>query len=223
MSKSARVASKLVKWIGTPVAELPVFLCPGLVRTTHLTPRPCSHNSSLKPLVSQRGLVSSNAIIATNGSDRTFALRNLPQQCGGCGALSQTADEAGAGYYTLGRNTVRRYLEAQSGQNGSAEDEIVREALKQVDTASIGVSKKEFVEPGTFSKIFTVQLAILTLVQRLLSKLPSAIDAIKFSIIVLESLYIIPLSNLFRIQSLNLLISTTMYTMSSMRQTFPCR
>ncbi|CZR53216.1 uncharacterized protein PAC_03094 [Phialocephala subalpina] len=151
MSKSARVASKLVKRIGTPVTELPVFLCPGLVRATFFNPLQCSHNSSLKPLASQRRLVTSHAITSTKNpvADPNYALRRLPQQCVGCGALSQTVDETGAGYFTLGRNTVRRYLEATSGQHESAEDELVKEALKQADTSSLGISTNDFVKPET--------------------------------------------------------------------------
>ncbi|KAF8863564.1 hypothetical protein BDZ45DRAFT_615255 [Acephala macrosclerotiorum] len=151
MSKSARVASKLVKRIVTPVAELPVFLCPGLVRTTHFTPLPCSHNSSLKPQASQRRLITSNGITSTKNlvADSNYSLRRLPQQCVGCGALSQTVDATGAGYYTLGRNTVKRYIETLSGQNESAEDKIVKEALKQADTASIGITANDFVKQET--------------------------------------------------------------------------
>lgn len=221
MSKSARVASKLVQRIGTPVAELPVFLCPGLVRATFFNPLQCSHNSSLKPLASQR-LITSHAITSTKNpvADPNYALRRLPQQCVGCGALSQTVDETGAGYFTPGRNTVRRYLEATSGQHESAEDELVKEALKRVDTSSLGISTNDFVKLGTFSGGCTI--AILTLVQRLLLNLPSAIDATRSFITALGFLYIIPPLNLSRIQFLNLLTSTIMCIMFSMRQTFPC-
>ncbi|KAE8452828.1 hypothetical protein EG329_013100 [Mollisiaceae sp. DMI_Dod_QoI] len=150
MSKSARLVSRFVKQVVAPVAELPVFLCPGLVRIAQLTPLSCSHNRSLgHPLPLQRRLVTSITAPATKDpiADSRFALRRLPQQCVGCGALSQTVDETGPGYYTLSRRTVKTYLERISGQKESSEDAIVKAALEQADTTSTGISLSEFVKP----------------------------------------------------------------------------
>ncbi|KUJ18246.1 uncharacterized protein LY89DRAFT_614876 [Mollisia scopiformis] len=149
MSKTVRLAAKLVKQVGTPVAELPAFLCPGLLRTAQSKILQ-SHSKSLgSPLISQRRCIASITHTSTQASaaDSRIALRRLPQQCIGCGALSQTVNETGAGFYTLSRKSVKRYLEVSSDHKDSAEDQIVRAALSRADVSSPEINLGGFVKP----------------------------------------------------------------------------
>jgi hypothetical protein len=147
MSKSVRLAQKLTRHVGVPVAELPVFLCPGLLRAKQVKQLP--YHSS--PTGSQRRLLTSITPTLHKDplADSRLALRRLPQQCVGCGALSQNVDASDAGFYTLSRKSVRRYLDTATNLKASSEDAIVKAALQQAEAASSRFTLGDFARPGT--------------------------------------------------------------------------
>jgi len=59
--------------------------------------------------------------------------RELPRSCPGCGALTQNVDAAEAGFYSITRSAVKKYLQPQS-QLGSKkeEDRIFESAIRNV-------------------------------------------------------------------------------------------
>jgi hypothetical protein len=76
-------------------------------------------------------------------------LERLPQQCPGCGALSQTADKDSPGFYTPTRKSIRKYLEEGShSSRKSAEDEIVKAALENAGSVETGISVGDFSAPS---------------------------------------------------------------------------
>jgi hypothetical protein len=75
-------------------------------------------------------------------------LETLPQQCPGCGALSQTVDQDQPGFYTRSRKTVRNYLQKKSFSKDSEEDDIVRAALQNAGSHAETVSLGDFSSPG---------------------------------------------------------------------------
>lgn len=151
MSKTVRLAQKLTRRVGVPVAELPVFLCPGLLRAKQIKLPYQSRNSTQF----QRRLLTSITTTSrqTPVADSKLALRRLPQQCVGCGALSQNVDPSDAGFYTLSRKSVRRYLDAASDQKESSEDAIVKAALQQAEASGSGVAIGDFARLGTSQKL----------------------------------------------------------------------
>lgn len=132
MSKStSRLISRLSRNI--PVADIPTFLCPGLVRIPHL---PLSTNYPIQPRHAQRRFLQTydHTVLpdpeAPEGQFRSRAHAHLPQQCPGCGALSQTSVPDQAGYYNIRRRTVREFVGgAVNKEEGDREDSIVRAAL----------------------------------------------------------------------------------------------
>lgn len=61
-------------------------------------------------------------------------VRQLPVQCHGCGALSQTTMSGTAGFYDLNRKAVRAYLGLLSEEpRRRAEDDIVQASLRGLD------------------------------------------------------------------------------------------
>lgn len=147
MSKTVRLARKLTRHVGLPVAELPVFLCPGLLRAKQVKQLPYHNRNSTD--FQRRHLTSITPTSHQNSvADSRLALRRLPQQCVGCGALSQNVDPSDAGFYTLSRKSVRRYLDAASDQKESSEDAIVKAALQQAEAAESGVAIGDFIRPG---------------------------------------------------------------------------
>ncbi|KAK2625604.1 hypothetical protein QTJ16_004916 [Diplocarpon rosae] len=145
MSTSIRTARRVVRKIGIPVADIPTFLCPGFLKTASLPgwysneqPRIVSQASQ----ASQRRNITSKAPPAPNPlpAVRPPSLRRLPQQCAGCGALSQTVDNEGAGFYTLTRKSVKSFVEGSQDTGLSAEDQIVKEALKQAGSVAVNLN-----------------------------------------------------------------------------------
>lgn len=135
MSRSTgRLISRLSRNI--PVADIPTFLCPGLLRIPHL---PLSTNYSIRPRNPQRRFLqtSDHTVLAEpteheapEGQFRSRAHAHLPQQCPGCGALSQTNVPDRAGYYNIRRRTVREFIGgAVNKEEGDREDAIVQAAL----------------------------------------------------------------------------------------------
>jgi hypothetical protein len=163
MSGSVRFAGRLAKQVGIPVADLPVFLCPGILRFPFLPssrkpkePPPCRfqapqqrHISSITP--------------SHSGSLPTVLaplLERLPQQCAGCGALSQTVNKEAPGFYTPTRNSILQYLERNSSSRRSAEDDIVRSALENAGLAETGISLADFSAPGKYPILYGLKLSL---------------------------------------------------------------
>lgn len=161
MSQSVRIIQKAGRHFGGPVADIPAFLCPGILRIA-LQPRrqstPCEHQPKPPVRASQRRFISSITPDSPAGKaepSRIPVLNKLPQQCAGCGAFTQTVDEKGAGYFTLTRGSVKNYLGSQTTSRLSEEEAIVKQALEAAGSAIESVKLGDFSAPGTFSKTFT--------------------------------------------------------------------
>lgn len=116
----------------TPTAELPAFLCPGLLtfspsrtnkylqpRRFHSTPK---HNECLPP-------VASNTATFLKPS-KILPVNKLPLQCSGCGALTQTLDKDEPGFFDLKRKSVKQYLVGTSEAGPSKEAEVFEQSIK---------------------------------------------------------------------------------------------
>jgi hypothetical protein len=151
MSGSVRLARRIARQATIPVADLPTFLCPGILRITHLQPTQNSpkHARPL-PRASQRRhatSISSNSPISLSAGPGPL-LETLPQQCPGCGALSQTVDQDQPGFYTRSRKAVRNYLQKKSFPKSSEEDDIVKAALENAGSLAETISLGDFSSPG---------------------------------------------------------------------------
>jgi hypothetical protein len=151
MSGSVRLARRIARQVAIPVADLPTFLCPGILRITHL--QPSQHSPKLAqslPRAPQRRQITSNTfngpISLSTGPGPL--LESLPQQCPGCGALSQTVDQDQPGFYTRSRKAVRNYLQNKSFPKSSEEDDIVKAALENAGSLAETVSLGDFSSPG---------------------------------------------------------------------------
>jgi genetic interactor of prohibitins 3, mitochondrial len=150
MSGSLRLAVRVVRQVAIPVADLPVFLCPG-IRFPPLPPTQWPNEQQLRRFQkSQQRYITSATSNPVAASPKVLAplLVKLPQQCPGCGALSQTADQDAAGFYTPTRKSIRKYVEGGSSSRKSAEDEIVKAALENAASIETGVSVGDFTLPG---------------------------------------------------------------------------
>lgn len=100
--------------------ELPLFLCPALLPHRLHSPRKIPHSAPHQ----SRGLYGAQLLRAASRSLYTQSNRNipsaatlsplsaaqLPPQCPGCGALSQTTNKDVAGYYNTSRKVIRDRL-----------------------------------------------------------------------------------------------------------------
>lgn len=147
MSTSTRIARRAVRQIGTVVAEIPAFLCPGIPRTA-CQPVRCLDKSQRRfsPALQRRNITSvarDDPRPAT--TSRVPYLERLPQQCAGCGALSQTVDSEGPGFYTLTRKSVKSFVGGTSSAGLRKEDEILKAALENAgsEAANLNFSNVE--------------------------------------------------------------------------------
>jgi hypothetical protein len=88
----------------------------------------------------------------------TPLLESLPQQCAGCGALSQTVDKEAPGFYTPTRKSIRQYLGGSSSPKKSEEDEIVKAALENAGSAQTGMSLAHFRTPSKNTNFVELKL-----------------------------------------------------------------
>jgi hypothetical protein len=146
-----RFARRIARQVAIPVADLPTFLCPGILRITHLQPsqRSLKLAQPLRRAPQRREITSntSNGPISLSTGPGTL-LESLPQQCPGCGALSQTVDQDQPGFYTRNRKAVRNYLQNKSFPKSSEEDDIVKAALENAGSLAETVSLGDFSSPG---------------------------------------------------------------------------
>ncbi|KAG9232291.1 hypothetical protein BJ875DRAFT_89508 [Amylocarpus encephaloides] len=140
---------KLLRGFTKPiVADIPVFLCPGLLRTRYnSTSRACS-----KSTPSPRRHTASQAALLAVGTPRALesqpkstkdyeflAQSNLPQQCPGCGALSQTILKDEAGYYNIGRKSVKHFVVVGGVSEAvSPERTVIQAALENAKALTNG-------------------------------------------------------------------------------------
>jgi hypothetical protein len=151
MFGGVRLAGRVLRQVGVPVADLPVFLCPELLRFPSVQPKPRPQESrrTTRQPSQQRHITS----IGSNNSGplpKTLAplLERLPQQCAGCGALSQTVAKEAPGFYTPTRKSIRQYLEGTSSSIKSTEDIIVKAALENAASIETGIQLDDFSAPG---------------------------------------------------------------------------
>ncbi|KAK0107319.1 hypothetical protein ONS95_004013 [Cadophora gregata] len=149
MATSTRIARRVARQVVMPLAEIPTFLCPAILRTTSIPLRCTYRQSQSTSPASQRRSVSSIPTIQAQGPPkaRKSPLEELPQQCAGCGALSQTVDSEGPGYYTLTRKSVKTFVEGLSTQELSAEDEVVKAALERAGTEAASLNLGDLEAP----------------------------------------------------------------------------
>jgi hypothetical protein len=151
MSRSVKLAGRVLRQVGISVADLPVFLCPGIRFPSLSTARRPQESRPQRFRASQQRHISSITPAPATVSPKILVplLDKLPQQCPGCGALSQIADKDAPGFYTPTRKSIRRYLEGgSSSSKKSAEDEIVRAALENATSVETGISVADFSAPS---------------------------------------------------------------------------
>ncbi|KAL5324165.1 hypothetical protein ACEPPN_008709 [Leptodophora sp. 'Broadleaf-Isolate-01'] len=154
MATSTRIARRVVRQVGIPLADIPTFLCPAILRTAS-TPLGCLHRQAQSPATgSQRRNITSTAssLPKIAPAVRKQSLEKLPQQCAGCGALSQTVDSEGPGFYTLTRKSVRSFVEGKTTSGLSAEDEVVKAALERAGSEAVNLNLGNLEAPVTISE-----------------------------------------------------------------------
>jgi hypothetical protein len=134
-----------------PIADIPTFLCPGLLRTANLPLRNCaSRCAQLSQHTSRRFLssevvdnsgVAADAQIQAAKRYEALAQAVLPRQCPGCGALSQNVLRDEAGYYDITRRGIRKFVVGSDHQldKVAVEDEVVKKALENAGPLAAGL------------------------------------------------------------------------------------
>lgn len=117
------------------VTNVPTFLCPVLLKhgnsSRKQTARLKEVSSKSTPWLQTR-LFQSNAVspkYEAHPASTDFTLQ-LPQQCPGCGAFSQTFDSQEPGFYSVSRRSIKTYL---------ARGLDLHDAKKSVDNRLVGV------------------------------------------------------------------------------------
>jgi hypothetical protein len=144
MSRSIRVAQRAARQVVPPVADLPTFLCPGLLRIANVQYTPYSYKQPRyfsQTSLRERPTSSSEHTSREKASVTAAAeVRLLPAQCAGCGALSQAVDSESPGFYTLSRKSLRQYLDGPSHSRQAEENEIIEAALRNAGEAAAGMT-----------------------------------------------------------------------------------
>jgi hypothetical protein len=148
-----------------PTADIPAFLCPGLLRITNISTRICHlrHSQPSSRHASRRLLTSqtkdapeakSHAQLEAAARYKALARVALPRTCPGCGALSQSVLQDEAGYYDLSRRAVRKYITGTETNDEAvtAENAIIKKALENAGdiAARLDFAKREKERPGMF-------------------------------------------------------------------------
>ena len=125
-----RLVSRAIKQAEAPVVSLPAFLCPALVSGLLIQNSPSRgyQRRNLHAIPDQTSVASPDIPKLRHVSKNPGA--SLPVQCAGCGALSQTADNEGPGFYNLKRRTVKEYMGGRSVQQESDEERVIQKSLE---------------------------------------------------------------------------------------------
>ncbi|KAI0479328.1 hypothetical protein GGR56DRAFT_634457 [Xylariaceae sp. FL0804] len=151
-----------------PRLELPLYLCP-FTSTHRAVAAPVARPLPWRALPTRRRCLhmqaadASTTIAPATPTPATFppvsnhdvlasANRRLPQQCSGCGALSQTLQPNQPGYFDLDRKAVRKYLGVDSNE---AEARRTRDEEKVFEDALRNVDHKSLEEHGIDAQAFT--------------------------------------------------------------------
>lgn len=149
---SSRLLRGLARQASIPAADIPAFLCPGLLSIPRGQPSKfCCRTSRLASHQTRRFLNSATPNISVTAPVKQQALlahASLPKQCSGCGALSQTVLENEPGYYKVTRKSVREWIEA--GRE-SPEDAIVKAALENAGELASSLDLGSFSKPSMFT------------------------------------------------------------------------
>lgn len=139
-SGGVRIARRVKGQFNVPVADLPLFLCPGWISIS--TSRARYHQR-------QPYTTSAPALLSTSSpshlpqtsklKDDHSLITRLPPQCSGCGALAQVVDKDEAGYYNLKRRSVEEYLGRGPVGRKSEEDTIVERSLQAAANIDPGI------------------------------------------------------------------------------------
>lgn len=199
---------------GGPSTTIPLHLCPAAARacatlslartrrnpstTTATAPSPPSQ--SLLKLRQARN-VHGESVEARDdeAAAKLVPLRQLPLQCNGCGAFSQTSLPDVAGYYDTGRNSIKDYLGIQDKVDPrkypkhKAQSDVVRASLQSLGEdklAELGLDPQSLLlgspqVEGLGSCKFSKRASIIYVTdnsQQSVLKSLSAIDATTWSI-----------------------------------------
>ncbi|KAL2073384.1 hypothetical protein VTL71DRAFT_10708 [Oculimacula yallundae] len=155
MTTSTRIAQHVVRQVRIPLSDIPTFLCPAILRATS-TPLRCIHRqgqqSSTTASQRRHNTTITHDLPKSVPALRKPSLEKLPQQCAGCGALSQTIDTEGAGYYTLTRKSVKSFTEGITAPVLSAEDEVVKAALERAGSEAANLNLGDLEAPVTIAE-----------------------------------------------------------------------
>lgn len=212
-----------------PGLDIPVFLCPGLSKLVQ-DQVPYGQQRKLHSTLEETALLRPNLSVTSAPTKRlrgAASVNRLPQQCSGCGALSQTIEADEPGYFELRRRSVKQYLSGTSEALSSEEDHIVDQAIRRAKENTPELSKKfGFDIPSNRQSKNPVPLKLdptknaknLYKAQ----KLPYVNVATLLNTTKQAFQFIILPFSLSRIQSSNHHTNITMYTILLMLQTFQC-
>ncbi|KAJ4356269.1 Mitochondrial ribosome small subunit biogenesis protein [Didymosphaeria variabile] len=127
--------------------SIPTFLCPALLRApiAHANQRaqnvrPAKMFSTFRATSQETTVtVLSESAPPTAPSEKSLPAtrirRPLPRACPGCGAPTQIYDKKEAGFYSLNRNAVAKYLEfdPEAKESEGKKEDVYTKALKQMD------------------------------------------------------------------------------------------
>lgn len=156
-ARGARAVNRAARCL-EPVAELPVFLCPGLLRYARPQRQQPQYDFARPNFVSTRrrfhgfgpsGINKTEVPTLSSSSSKVTA---LPEQCAGCGALSQTLYKDEPGYFSLKRNSVKEFLGLNANNESLREELFIQERLKSVDEEI--AQSLEFKKPIRESKYY---------------------------------------------------------------------
>ncbi|KAI1426358.1 hypothetical protein F5Y12DRAFT_293569 [Xylaria sp. FL1777] len=123
--------------------EIPIYLCPSVRTASCYLPKPSAQVLSrlqCAPWTTSRRCLHQGARFSTpfslsSGSRAgpSEPIETLPEQCRGCGALSQTSHPGQPGYFDLSRSTVKKYLgtDGPSHRARREEDRIYERVLNK--------------------------------------------------------------------------------------------
>jgi hypothetical protein len=133
-----KLARRLARQVDVPVAILPAFLCPAILKEgPHLTSY-CHHRhlhtTGVGQTKSEGDLLTSRPLASVLEPTLSF---KLPVQCPGCGALSQVVEKDDPGYYTLTRRSVKDYFQDRTCTNAEnyRERDVLAKAVRALEAS----------------------------------------------------------------------------------------